>query len=326
MDIIVESHIPYIKGILEEGGHNVTYLPPEEFSNSSLKDADVIVIRTRTKVNEALLDGTAVKKVVTATIGTDHIDLDYCRTKGIEVVNAPGCNAPAVAQYVLASIIAAKGADRLADLTLGIVGVGNVGRILDRWARGLGLKTLLNDPPRQAAEGDEGFSSLDEIAREADIITFHTPLDSTTRHLCNAEFLDSLRKKPLIINAARGAIVDTPALIAAIEAGRVSGAAIDCWEGEPDISQRLLDLCAIATPHIAGYSAEGKLRATLMAVKAIDPRLGAALPPVVEAPTIDEIIATYNPLADTLALRLSPGKFEELRNSYHYRREPQKNS
>ncbi len=322
MEIIIENHIPYIHGVLEQCGHTVSYLAPEQITPQSVSNADAIVIRTRTRADEALLDGSRVKHVVTATIGTDHIDTAYCQRAGIRVSNAPGCNAPAVAQYVLASIASIYGPQRLPELTLGIVGVGHVGKIVERWARALGMKVLRCDPPRAAREGDAGFVSLGEIAAEADVVTFHTPLDDTTRHLCGSEFISRLRRRPMIINAARGAVADTDALADALESGTVSAAAIDCWEGEPRISSRLLQLAAIATPHIAGYSAEGKMRASAMAAAAVDSAARLPLPAVSDAPTLDRIIATYDPMADTAALRAEPTAFEALRNSYRYRPEP----
>lgn len=311
MHLVIESHIPFIGGKFEAAGHTVDYLPPEEFTPEAIKDADTLIIRTRTRCNAELLKGSAVRRIATATIGTDHIDLDYCRRNNISVYNAPGCNAPGVAQYVLSTIATLRPDAQ----TIGIVGVGHVGSIVDRWARANGFKTMLCDPPL-------GLNTpLETLAAEADVITFHTPLDSTTRHMADATFFNQCVRKPLIINAARGAIVDTPALVEAIERGRVE-AAIDCWEGEPDVSLRLLELASVATPHIAGYSLEGKQRATAMAIRAIDRSIATQLPPVAQAPSIEAIAASYSPLADTAALRSAPRAFEVLRNSYSFRAEP----
>jgi erythronate-4-phosphate dehydrogenase len=318
MHIIIESHIPFIRGKVESLGHTAEYLAPEDITPQAVREADALIVRTRTRCNTELLEGSRVRKIATATIGTDHIDLDYCRRRGIEVHNAPGCNAPAVAQYVLASVAALCSP----GVTIGIVGVGHVGRIVERWALANGYKVLCCDPPRAAAEGADGFVTLDEIARRADVITFHTPLDSTTRHMADAAFFNSLAKHPVVINAARGPIVDTPALIQALRSGQVADAVIDCWEGEPAISTVLLQLAKIATPHIAGYSAEGKLRATAMALHAIDSRIDMPLPPVADAPALVAISASYSPMADTAALRSAPEQFELLRNQYVYRAEP----
>lgn len=312
MNIAVESKIPFISGVLEAAGHSVRYLAPEDFSRETIADCDALIIRTRTRCDSSLLDGTRVSRIATATIGLDHIDLDYCRTHGIEVHNAPGCNAPAVAQYVLSAICATGRTSG----TIGIVGVGHVGSIVNRWALANGFRTLLCDPPLGLP------ATLDQLAAEADIITFHTPLDASTRHMANARFFDSLQRRQLIINAARGPIVDTPALKDALRCGKASAAVIDCWEGEPDIDLELLDMAAIATPHIAGYSLEGKRRATAMAVRAIDPTVTLPLDPVSEAPALSAICESYDPLADSRALKASPALFEQLRNSYSYRPEP----
>lgn len=314
MRILIESHIPFIRGIAESAGHCVEYLDPEEFTPQRIKNADALIIRTRTKCNASLLSGSKVKKIATATIGTDHIDLDYCRRSGIEVFNAPGCNAPGVAQYVLSVISRLKPQCRC----LGIVGVGHVGSIVERWARANGIPVMLCDPPRSAAEGDaENFVSLDEIAAKCDVITFHVPLDETTRHLIDERFLTLAAPDALIINAARGPVADTKALIAASQT-----LAIDCWEGEPEINLDLLAKAAVATPHIAGYSLEGKQRATAMALRAIDPSIDLPVAPVAEAPTLAEIARSYDPLADTAALKAAPDAFESLRNTYALRPEP----
>lgn len=311
MKIAVESKIPFIKGVFESAGHSVSYLAPEEFCNKSVKEMDALVIRTRTRCDAHLLADSKVKKIATATIGIDHIDMAYCAAKGITVNNAPGCNAPAVAQYVLAGIAAAG-----AKGTLGIVGVGNVGSIVNRWAKHNGFNTLLCDPPLGLP------TTMQKIAEKADIITFHTPLDESTSHIANADFFASLKRTPLIINAARGPITDTQALINAIKAKQISGAIIDCWENEPDINRELLDLSFIATPHIAGYSLEGKRRATAMAVNAIDSSIHLPIDDVTDLASLPDICASYNPLADSEMLKKHPDRFEQLRNEYNYRVEP----
>ncbi len=328
MKILIERNIPFASGLFEPYAE-VAYLSADEFTPDTVKDADALMVRTRTRCDSRLLDGSKVRFIATATIGTDHIDLPWCATAGIEVANAPGCNAPAVGQYVLSAISHLTGGNP-AGCTLGIVGVGHVGRIVERWARQAGMRVLLNDPPRQAAEGGDGWSGLDKIASEADIITFHTPLDATTRHMVGEEFIGSLQKRPVIINAARGGIVDTPALVKALDRGTVSNAVIDCWEDEPQISPALLQRTVIATPHIAGYSYEGKVRATRMAVDAVCSYFG--LPhismeqnaPEGAAPLMDiaTIAASYDPIADTAALKASPADFERLRNHYDLRHEP----
>lgn len=331
LNIIIERNIPFIAGLLEAYA-DVRYLSAGEITPLAVRDADALVVRTRTRCDEALLAKSRVRFIATATIGTDHIDLDWCAAHGITVVNAPGCNAPAVAQYVFASIIQLSNRP-LSQYTLGIVGVGHVGSIVERWARSLDMKVLVCDPPRQRAEGGDGWSDLNDIARECDIITFHTPLtregDDATFHMVDGAFLNSLRRGPIIINSARGPIADTPALVDALEKGIVGNVVMDCWENEPDISPRLLELAAIATPHIAGYSHEGKVRATQMSLDALTtffylPRITAdvATPKsVARAVTPAAVIESYNPLADTAALKADPAKFEDLRNNYRYRSE-----
>ncbi|MDE6483983.1 MAG: 4-phosphoerythronate dehydrogenase [Duncaniella sp.] len=332
LDIIVEDRIPYISGVLEPAG-NVTYLPAEAITPEVMRSADALITRTRTRCDARLLHDSRCAFIATATIGTDHIDLPYCRSRGITVANAPGCNAPAVAQYVMAAILAAH-PEGVSGLTAGIVGVGNVGRIVERWARSLGMNVMRCDPPRQEA-GDRGpWFSMEEIAREADVITFHTPLsrdgNHPTYHLASKDFLASLRRKPMIINAARGAVTSTEALIEAHAAGLTGALVIDCWEGEPDIDLRLLDASFIATPHVAGYSREGKIRATAMAVDAFSRHFGVqvnplpvAIPPAAPlAVTAADILSTYSILADDAALRAAPSTFESLRNHYPLRPEP----
>lgn len=330
--IVIEDRIPFIKGVLEPYA-DVTYLPSADINAAAMRDADALITRTRTICDASLLDGSRCSLIATATIGTDHIDLDYCRDRGIKVVNAPGCNAPGVGQYVSRALIQLYGAERLKDMTIGIVGVGNVGRIVERWTRGLGMKTLLCDPPRAEREGADGFVDIDFIYRHADVITYHTPLTKTaphpTYHLFDAASVQKLGRHPLIINAARGGVVDNAVLLSALQSGAVSGAVMDCWEGEPDIDRVLLDRCAIATPHIAGYSREGKIRATVMAVEAVCDHFGFPYPqwdekpgPVPESVTPESVVASYDIIADTAALKSAPHDFEALRNTYNFRSEP----
>lgn len=329
--LIIEENIPFVKGLLDPYA-TVRYMAPEDITAKAVRDADGLMIRTRTRCNAELLDRSEVKIIATATIGTDHIDTDYCRRRTITVANAPGCNAPAVAQYVFGSIMQTINRP-LQSYTIGIVGVGHVGSIVERWARALGMEVFRCDPPRQRAEGGDDWTDLDTIARKADIITFHTPLTDATFHLAGEEFFAKCRRCPIIINSARGPIVDTKALVEAKKQGRVGPVVIDCWEGEPAIDRELLDLASIATPHIAGYSLQGKIRASQMAVDALTtffmtPRvtLDQPLPPPAATEvSARDIVASYNPLTDTEALKKNPEKFEELRNHYNLRNEtPQK--
>ncbi len=332
MRLIVDSHIPHIQGLIEPRA-DVLYLEPQEIMRDAVRDADALIVRTRTRCDAALLDGSRVRFIGSATIGTDHIDLDYCTSRGIAVCNAPGCNAPAVAQWVFCAIHAwmqARGIAAPDGLTLGIVGVGHIGSIVARWGRALGFTVLLNDPPRENRDGsfDEFFSPLEELQRRCDIITFHTPLTRDgqwpTWHLCDQAFLDGLAHCRLILDAARGPIADNAALL-----GWHGDVALDCWENEPGISLPLLEKAIVATPHIAGYSTEGKQRGTAMMLDALNAFCGwDIVVPEIAAPatgahdvTLAGIAASYDILADTAALKADPAAFESLRNHYHYRNE-----
>lgn len=332
--VIIEKNIPFIKGVLDPYARTV-YLPPEEITRDALMDADALITRTRTKCDAHLLAGTKCRFIATATIGTDHIDLDYCRDSGVTVRNAPGCNAPAVAQYVLSAIghLCRAAGTAATDKTLGIVGVGHVGKIVERWARAIGMNVLLCDPPRAEKEGPDRFCDMSAIACECDIITFHTPLSRhgahPTYHLLDRDMVDKLAKRPVVINSSRGSVTDTDALLYGLEAGKISHAVIDCWENEPYISLELLHRASIATPHIAGYSKEGKIRATQMAINALTAHFGM---PEIRLPlqvpegaakdvTIEGIMNSYDPMSDTDALKAAPGDFESLRNRYNLREE-----
>lgn len=334
MKIIVEENIPFIKGVLENVGE-VTYLSSPAIDADAVRDADALFVRTRNRCNAAMLEGSRVRFIATATIGLDHIDCRWCRENGIHAVNAPGCNAPAVAQYVMAAILA-SGLDPR-DVTLGVVGAGHVGRIVVAWGRSMGMEVLVNDPPRELAEGPEGFTDLDSIAERCNVITFHTPLTTegpfASRHLCGMDFVSKLRRRPLIINAARGAVCLTEALVKGLDSGVIGKAAIDCWEGEPDnIPLELMKRAAIATSHIAGYSMEGKIRATAMALDAFTRHFGLPrLLPTVAVPaaapetvTEDMIRGSYDIMADDRAFRADPGGMERLRDTYALRSEPRR--
>ncbi len=332
MKIIVDSHIPHIRGLIEPYAQ-VEYLEPNHITRDIVREADALIIRTRTRCDSALLDGSRVRFIGSATIGTDHIDLDYCASHGITVHNAPGCNAPAVAQWVFATINAwmqARSITSPEGITLGIIGVGHIGSIVARWAAQLGFTVLLNDPPRENRDGslDVIFSPLDELQHRCDIITFHTPLTRDgqwpTWHLCNQTFLDALTRCRLILNAARGPIADNVALL-----NWHGDVALDCWENEPDISLPLMDKAIVATPHIAGYSAQGKQRGTAMMLAALNDYYGWDIPvPTIAYPatgaaqvTLDGIAASYDILADTARLKSFPGDFESQRNHYPHRNE-----
>ena len=338
MKIVIDNKIPYIREAVTRIASEVVYAEGIDFTPEMVKDADVLIVRTRTRCNRFLLEGSSVKFIATATIGFDHIDTEYCREAGISWSNAPGCNAASVAQYIESVLTLLKMA-RLEDLsqyTLGIVGVGNVGKKVAELGTQLGMKVLLNDPPRADEEGSEGFVSLQEIAEQSDIITFHTPLirggKYNTFHLAAEEFFGMLKKQPVIINSGRGEVIKTEILKAAMDRHLVSEVILDVWENEPNIDLELLGRVVIGTPHIAGYSADGKANATSMALNAVSTffALGEHFdiaPPapqesVIKAPDYDEaILRIYDPRTDCDELRIAPEKFEWLRGHYPFRRE-----
>ena len=343
MKIVVDDKIPYIQPALHQLAEEVVAKAGSAITSDDVRDADILIVRTRTRCDRALLSGSRVRLVVTATIGYDHLDTDYLRTAGIAWTNCPGCNATSVAQYVMNSLLVLQQQQDL-DLsraTLGIIGVGHVGTAILEAARRWGINNiLLNDPPREAA-GDaapEGFSwsSLEHIQAEADILTLHTPLTTVTpyptHHLVDDKFFNAFRRKPVLINAARGGIVNENALLAAMDAGRIRTAIIDTWEGEPDVNRRLLERTFIATPHIAGYSADGKANATRMALTAVCRFLGREMTFDIQPPTLerqfdstdDDItraLKLYNPTEDSQRLKEHPEQFESLRGHYPLRRE-----
>lgn len=323
MKVIIDHKIPYIKEAISRIADEVVFLPGNAFTKEAVKDADALIVRTRTMCNRELLEGSRVKFIATATIGYDHIDTEYCREAGITWTNCPGCNAGSVEQYVHSALLQLKhkkGLD-LEKSTLGIVGVGHVGSRVKRMAESLGMRVLLNDPPR-ADKGEQGFVNLETIARECDVITFHTPLNRdgkyATYHLANEDFLFSLKRTPYLINSSRGEVVDTASLLAALSAGKVKDVVIDTWEHEPNISRELMSVAFLATPHIAGYSADGKANATRMSLEALCQFFGVEaeftiLPP--EGPS------DYDPTRDSEWLKASPEKFEWFRGNYPLRRE-----
>lgn len=347
MKIIIDDKIPYIHGALEPYAE-VIYLPGSKTTAEVVKDGDAIITRTRTICNEALLSGSSVKIVASATIGYDHIDTDYCDRAGIRWTNAPGCNAKSVEQYIASAIMvmAAKKSWSLAGKTIGIVGVGNVGSKVARIAEIFGMRVLLNDPPRARAEGEKGFVTLEKILQESDIITLHVPLnlegEDATWHLADENLFARMTRNPIFINSCRGEVVKSTALKQAILSGQVSGAIVDCWENEPNLDKELLDLVDLATPHIAGYSRDGKAKGTEMSVQAVGKFLGLGTknwkPSGVEKPANAEILidgtnkttqqilseailATYDIREDDVRLRASIATFEKQRGDYPVRRE-----
>lgn len=326
MKIVVENRIPYIQGILEPVAE-VVYLPTSEITPAAVRDANALLVRTRTQCNEALLADSRVRFIGSATIGTDHIDLGWCRAQGITVCNAPGCNAPAVAQWVFAAIGRWMHCRDISDargLTLGVIGVGHVGSIVARWGKQLGLEVVLNDPPLGIGCG------LEQLLERCDIVTVHTPLTRDgswpTWHLIGEPQLQQMQRCRLLLNAARGGIIDEAALT-----GWGGDLAIDCWEHEPHLNPAVLQRAIVATPHIAGYSIEGKQRGTAMMIEALNRHYGWQLPvPHIAAPalgsdqvTLQGIMHSFDPTPLTTQLKSDSTQFESLRNTYPLRHEYQ---
>jgi erythronate-4-phosphate dehydrogenase len=347
MRIIIDNKIPYINGVLEPF-FEVIYLPGNLTTKQAVKDADALITRTRTICSKETLEGSRVKFIATATIGFDHIDVNFCEAAGIQWANAPGCNAESVNQYISSALFSWSMRKNLAltGKTIGIVGVGQVGSRVAKTCEILGMRVLLNDPPRARAEGSSGFVSLESIRDQADAITFHVPLNMDgvdfTYHMVSKDFLQNLGKKPLIINTCRGEVFDSEAVYKAMEADAISGMILDCWENEPDIDLRLLETADYGTPHIAGYSKDGKANGTRASVRAISRFFSLGIdewepsgvePP--EQPVIEldghnrcaesllaEVIrSTYEIESDDAALRNNPQLFEQLRGDYPVRRE-----
>lgn len=335
MKIIIDDKIPFIRDRFETTGAEVEYLAPDSITQSSVADADALIVRTRTRIDEHLLKSTRVKFVATATIGTDHIDTAWCEANGIRVENAAGCNAPGVAQYVWSSLLRQgfkPGRDKL-----GVVGMGHVGEIVTSWGRLMGSEVLVCDPPkREAGMEDEDYHTLEELLISSDAITLHTPLTKEgaypTYHLLGRKELQLLHPNAILINTSRGPVVDNKAWTERLRKRDVR-AIVDVWEGEPQISNELLQLATYATPHIAGYSLEGKQRATRMVLESTARFFGMTLPTddlegnytlpqQVTDNASDIITGSYEPEKDDMALRMNPERFELLRSSYSFRPEP----
>lgn len=334
MKIVADKKIPFLEGVFEPYGVEVVYKSGGDIGAADVRDADALVVRTRTRCDASLLDGSSVGLVATATIGFDHVDTQYCFDKGVEVVTAAGCNARGVAQYVMAALVAL---DVAPGAVLGVVGVGNVGGVVCRVARSLGYTVLMNDPPREA-RGDSGdFIGLDELIGRADVVTFHVPLDGSTRDMVSAQLLSMVRPEAVIINSSRGEIMDQVALSDCLKNGKVAHSVLDVWRNEPNIDRHLMALSTIATPHIAGYSLQGKAMGTAMVVRAVARRFGIAeligwypykqVTPTTERDNItwpmmiEGLKANYDILADSAALKQNPQDFELLRERYLYRNE-----
>ena len=339
MKIVADIDVPFLKGVFEPYGE-VLYKKGIEICADDVKDADALILRTRTKCDAELLDGSAVKVVATATIGTDHVDFDYCNSHGIQVYNAAGCNAGGVMQYVFSALygVAARKGIKIDGGTFGIIGVGNVGKKVEQMARHLGFNVLLCDPPRAEAEGQEGFCSLDYLLANSQIVTMHVPLEESTRKMADQAFFALMQPGSIFINASRGEVVDEDALKFAFP--KFGAVVIDTWNNEPNADEELVEMVDIATPHIAGYSYQGKQMGTAMAVRAVARHFGIEelfdfFPedePDHEPLLLDltgknhgQIAAVfqynYPIFTDDFRFRMEPAKFEKLRSEYQYRRE-----
>jgi erythronate-4-phosphate dehydrogenase len=354
MKIVADVDLPFLDSMFGARAELVR-LKGSAITSAAVKDADAVIVRSVTKVDERLLAGSSVSFVGTATIGVDHVDTAWLASRGIGFASAPGCNANAVSEYVTAALLelAARFGFRLSGAVIGVVGVGNVGSRVASKAAALGMRVLLNDPPLARAGGPGRFLPLDDLM-ECDVVTLHVPLTKSgpdaTHHFFDAGRIGMMKPGAILINSARGAVVDTAALPGALAGGRLRAAVADVWEGEPSVDPGLLSRVAIATAHIAGYSADGKAAASVMMHDALcahfgledDWRLGDRLPPPDE-PLIDpggrtadpeevlrEVVRRAYPIMrDDAAMRKlvslappeRPGYFIGLRNDYPFRRE-----
>lgn len=347
MKIVIDENIPFIRGVFEPWA-DVVYSPGRSIDAHMVADADALIVRTRTNCNRNLLEGSMVRIVASATIGFDHLDTEWLEKTGIKWANAPGCNSGSVMQYItsLLFFLARKHSLDLRALTLGIAGVGNVGSKVERAARALGMRVLMNDPPRLRREGGTEFHPLEKLLAEADILTMHVPLtregEDRTFHLLGGHNISAMKRNAILINSSRGEVVDNVALRFALGEGLIRGAALDVWEGEPETDPQLVALTDIATPHIAGYSVDGKANASISSVRSVAAELGlplldwtpAELPgpaePIIDQAGINDsslfLVAravhhTYPIEEDDRLFRNSQKKFEYLRDNYRIRRE-----
>ena len=348
MKVVCDSAIPFLKGALEPYCQ-VVYANGSEINRELVMDADALIIRTRTRCNADLLEGTGVRFIATATIGYDHIDTKWCESHGITWTNAPGCNSWSVQQYIGSLLVTMSRTLGFSfrEKTIGVVGVGNVGSKVARLAVLLGFRVLLCDPPRARREGSGQFVSLDEIINRSDIITLHVPLirdgEDATFHMFDDSRLASMNKNQILINSSRGEVVDGAALKNALAQKSILAASLDVWENEPQIDPQLLSLLFTGTPHIAGYSVDGKATGTTMSVQALGKFFD--LPcrdwEVTEVPQsvqpsefsidtagktpqevlADAILHTYDIRTDDAALRADVASFEKQRSHYPVRRE-----
>jgi len=345
--IIADSHIPMLRNILDQYS-NIQYIPGEEIKNQDLTDIDALIIRTRTKCNRDLLINSGIRFITSATIGTDHIDMDYCQNNGISVRNAPGCNSASVCQYVMSALMGLSiiHGFSIKEKTLAVVGFGNVGTRVANFAKVLGMNVLVNDPPKEKLDSENLYLSLKDIIRNADIISLHVPLTKSGEHkthnLVNQQFLSEMSANQILINTSRGGVVDQEALKKSLLNRKIAGAVLDVWKNEPDIDLKLLDLVDYGTAHIAGYSIDGKANGSAMAVNHINRYFNfgmeewypgnlpmpesTIISPQVIGKTDEEILKeiilkTYDIQANDTDLRKHPERFESFRYNHPLRRE-----
>lgn len=345
MRIVIDSDIPFIQGVFEPFAE-VVYKKGGEIDRATVQGADALIIRTRTQCNRELLEGSTVKMIASATIGQDHADLAYCREKGIVFTNAAGCNAGGVMQYVFTALYALaqkKGMElpryNHRKQVLGVIGVGNVGSKVAGLGEYLGFEVLRNDPPkeREQTDGLTDYYSLEYLLEQADVVSVHVYLDDKTRNMINDEFLARMKPGALLINTSRGEVADEEAILR--HRSRLGGVILDVWDHEPGINRELLACTDIATPHIAGYSYEGKLNGTQMVVRSVagffnlEPLKSFVIQPETVnlnhldlknwiQPKICEVLNNIFPIFEEDGkLRNSPSDFEKIRSAYQYRRE-----
>jgi len=278
MKIVSDANIPFVENCFSSIGE-VDVVPGREIRAEVIADADVLLVRSITRVDSDLLAGSSVRFVGTATIGFDHVDTDFLSKNNIGFASAPGSNANSAAEYVVAALlsVAQKHKIRLEGSSIGIVGVGNVGSSVERKVKALGMKVYLNDPPLKRQTGDAKYLPLEKLFG-CDFITLHTPLTfdgiDKTFHLADEKFFKSLRDECVFINTSRGAVVDTITLKGAIQVGKLGAVVLDVWENEPNIDIELLRIVDLSTPHIAGYSLDGKVAGMIMIYRGVCEHFG----------------------------------------------------
>ena len=328
MLIVADENIPLIEAFFAGFGE-IRRLPGRQITRADVHDADVLLVRSVTKVDRELLEGSAVRFVGTCTIGTDHLALDYFQQAGIQWSSAPGCNARGVVDYVLGSLLTLAEIEgvELTHRTYGVIGAGEVGGRLVTVLRGLGLKVLVCDPLRQAAEGGD-YVTLEQIIEQCDVLSLHTPLSKTgsfpTWHLLDKQRLNQLKPGTWLINASRGPVVDNAALREVLTQRDDLQAVLDVWEGEPQVDVELADLCVLATPHIAGYSLDGKQRGTAQIYQALCDFLGqepqVQLADLLPAPWLAKVQLSANSDPGWALAMLCRGVYDPRRDDANFRR------